>query len=137
MILLAGCGADDGGRAGAAPAPTAESAPHVGTEETVRVTGPTGKTVEVQARIDTGATGSSIDTELAKDLGFDLENAETVKVSSSLGTQERPVVTGRIELAGRAGDARLSVTDREDRSTRLRIGRRDLRGVHVVVGEDD
>lgn len=57
-------------------------------------------------------------------------------MSSSLGTQERPVVTARIDLAGQPKDARSNVTDGQERSTRVLIGRRELSGFHVVVGDE-
>ncbi len=46
----------------------------IGTVEKVKLIGKDGKEIEVDAKIDTGAGFSSIDTELAKDLGF----AETI-----------------------------------------------------------
>lgn len=107
----------------------------LGERELVRITGPGGKTVEAVARVDTGASRSSLDKELAEDLGLDLENAEKITVSSSLGTEERPVVTVGLQVAGRATAARVSVTDRSDRSTQVLLGRSDLEGVQVAVGQ--
>ncbi len=109
----------------------------VSTAQTVRITGPDGRSVDVEARIDTGAEGSSMDDDIARELGFDLENAETVRVSSSLGTEQRPVVEGRIRLGDLEKDVRLSVTDRDERQFAVLLGRRDLAGVHVVVGEEE
>lgn len=43
----------------------------IGTVEKVKLLGKDGKEVEVDAKIDTGAYSSSIDTELAKELGFE------------------------------------------------------------------
>lgn len=43
----------------------------IGTVEKVRLIGKDGKEIEVEAKIDTGADSSSIDTELAKQLGFE------------------------------------------------------------------
>jgi alpha-L-glutamate ligase-like protein len=43
----------------------------IGTVEKVKLIGKDGKEVEVEAKIDTGAYSSSIDTELAKELGFE------------------------------------------------------------------
>ena len=43
----------------------------IGTIEKVRLTGKNGKTVEVEAKIDTGAGYTSISTELAKKLGYE------------------------------------------------------------------
>ncbi len=47
----------------------------IGSKELVRITGPTGRTVEAIARVDTGATSTSIDQRMAEDLGFDLQDA--------------------------------------------------------------
>ncbi|MDP9397243.1 MAG: RimK/LysX family protein [Actinomycetota bacterium] len=130
----------DGAVTQAAPGtarPEEDPAPHVRPEEKVRITGPTGKSVEVLARIDTGAKGSSMDDDLAEELEFDLENAEKIRVTSSLGTEERPVVTGQLLIAGQDKKTRFSVTDREERSAPVLIGRRDLAGVHVVIGEEE
>jgi hypothetical protein len=109
----------------------------VGTRERVRITGPTGRSVEVVARIDTGARGSSMDDDLAEELEFDLDGAETVRVTSALGTQERPVVMGQVRIAGQVKQARLSVADRKDRSAPVLIGRRELVGLQVLVSEED
>lgn len=43
----------------------------IGTVEKVKLIGKEGKTIEVEAKIDTGAYSSSIDTEIAKELGFE------------------------------------------------------------------
>ncbi|MDP3957316.1 MAG: sugar-transfer associated ATP-grasp domain-containing protein [bacterium] len=42
----------------------------IGTVEKVKLIGKDGKEIEVEAKIDTGADSTSIDTELAKELGF-------------------------------------------------------------------
>lgn len=47
----------------------------IGTVEKIKVIGKNGKEIEIEAKIDTGAGLSSIDTELAKELGFE----ETIK----------------------------------------------------------
>lgn len=48
----------------------------IGTVEKVKLIGKDGKEIEVEAKIDTGADSTSIDTELAKQLGFD----ETLRI---------------------------------------------------------
>ncbi len=126
-----------GGGPPSSSAGAAEPVVVVSTAQTVRITGPDGTSVDVEARIDTGAEGSSVDEDIALELGFDLENADTVRVSSSLGTEERPVVDCRIRLGDSEKDVRLSVTDRSEREFAMLIGRRDLAGVHVVVGEEE
>ena len=109
--------------------------PLIGEQETVRVTGPTGQTLEVIARIDTGASASSIDEDMARELGFDLENAETVTVVSSLGRESRPLVVGVVQIAGQAFASRLNVTDRSERSNAVLLGRADLTGFQIQVGQ--
>lgn len=108
----------------------------IGTKEIVRITGPTGRTVEVLARIDTGASSTSIDKEIAQELEFDLEGAQKVTITSSLGEEERPVVPGAVQLAGNAFATKINVTDRSERSTPVLIGREDLRGFDIRPGEE-
>lgn len=52
----------------------------IGTVEKVKLIGKNGKEIEVEAKIDTGADSTSIDTELARELGFGevLEFFETI-----------------------------------------------------------
>jgi len=107
----------------------------VGERELVRISGPDGATVEAVAVLDSGATSSSIDESLAKELGFDLENAETVTVRSALGREERPVVTGGLQLAGRVSATRLTVNDREELDTKILVGRKDMSGLQLAVGK--
>lgn len=105
----------------------------VGVEEVVRLTGPEGKTVEVAARIDTGASTSSLDTDLAEDLGYDLDEADTVTVASALGDDERPVIGVALQIAGEVIPARMTVTDRTERSNLVLLGRDDLGPFQVSV----
>ncbi len=137
VALLSGGDEDGGTTASSAASPSTSAAAVVGTAETVRITGPNGESVELEARIDTGAKGSSIDDDIAEQLGFDLANADTVTVTSSLGTEKRPVVEAPVLIAGTEKDVRLSVTDREERDYPVLIGRRDLVGVSVVVVDED
>ncbi len=55
----------------------------IGTVEKVKLIGKEGKEVEVEAKIDTGAYSSSIDVELAKQLGFEktVEDFEKIDLS--------------------------------------------------------
>jgi hypothetical protein len=120
-------------------APTADLAQEpgavIGEQEPVRVTGPDGKTLEMEARVDTGAASSSIDRQVAEDLGLDLQGADTVTVVSSLGREERPVVDVALQVAGKAFLSRMTVTDRTERSNLVLLGRKDLRGFDVRVGQ--
>lgn len=108
----------------------------LGNKELVRITGPTGNTVEALARIDTGAASSSIDETIAEDLEFDLENADSVTISSSLGEEERPVVAAALQLAGDSFATRVNIADRSERSTPVLLGREDLRRFEIRAGEE-
>ncbi len=107
----------------------------LGETELVRLTTPDGDTIETAARIDTGASGSSIDEELAEGLGLDLENAETITVQSSLGEEERPVVGLALQIAGESRAVRVSVSDRSELDQKVLLGREDLDGASVLVGQ--
>jgi hypothetical protein len=106
----------------------------LGRKELVRVASPqTGKTHEDFARVDTGAARSSIDTELAQQLGIDLDHAEQLTVTSSLGTERRPVVRVTLQIDGRSIPTKVTVNDRSDLSSPILIGRHDLDGFVVDV----
>ena len=108
----------------------------LGRKELVRVTSPqSGKTHEDFARIDTGAARSSIDTELAQQLGLDLDHAEKLTVTSSLGTERRPVVRVTLQVDGRSIPTKVTVNDRSDLSSPILIGRHDLDGFVVDVSQ--
>jgi hypothetical protein len=53
----------------------------IGTVEKIKLTGINGKSVTVEAKIDTGADSTSIDIELAKELGFTETIDEYLKIS--------------------------------------------------------
>ncbi len=86
---------------------------------------------EVRAKIDTGADGSSIDTALAQQLGFDLANAPKKIVKSALGREERPIVNLAIRVGGRRIETRATVNDRANLETPMLLGARDLEGFLV------
>lgn len=108
----------------------------VGEYEPVRLS-VEGESVEARARIDTGASRSAIDEELADDLDLDLDDAETVTVRSALGREERPLADVTLRLAGRNLQTTVAVSDRSKLSAPVLIGRRDLAGVRVAVGSTE
>lgn len=89
----------------------------------------------VQARIDTGAKRTSIDRELARELG--LLNEDNIlwrnryAYRSAAGRQTRPVVAVTLRIAGRKLKTSASVANRSKMSTPLLIGRNDLEGFLV------
>ncbi|MGW8363772.1 7TM domain-containing protein [Streptomyces wedmorensis] len=115
--------------------PLSRSEEVVGEREMVRITGPSGTSSEVLALIDTGASASSVDTALAKELGFDLDAAPRITVASALGREKRPVVDAPVRLAGRSFVAKLSVNNRSKRETPVLLGRQEVQGLQVAVGK--
>lgn len=98
----------------------------------------------VEARIDTGAKRSSIDRELAEDMGLLNEDnilwKKKYSYRSAAGRQTRPVISLRFRLAGRKIKSSASVANRAKLSTPMLIGRRDLDGFLVnpsEPGEDE
>ncbi|MFB6837162.1 7TM domain-containing protein [Streptomyces sp. NPDC056361] len=115
--------------------PLSRSGEVVGEREMVRITGPSGASSEVLALIDTGASASSVDTALAKELGFDLAAAPRITVASALGREKRPVIDTSMRLAGRSFVAKLSVNNRSKRETPVLLGRQEVQGLQVAVGK--
>jgi len=114
----------------------AEELSVLGRTELVRVVAPdTGKSEQGLARIDTGAVRSSIDSDLARDLGLDLDDADEVTVRSSLGREERPLVPVTLQIGERTIRTRVTVNDRSRLSSPILIGRHDLDGFLVDVTE--
>src|SRR5919112_6420965 len=132
--LVAVCGVLLLGAGSASAAGTGSPSPStLGRKELVRVVAPdTGTSEEAFARIDTGAARSSIDIELAKKLGLDLDGAEKITVKSSLGVERRPVVQVTLQIDGRSIPTRVTVNDRSELTSPILVGRHDLNEGFVV-----
>lgn len=104
-----------------------ESKKIIGLTEKVKVIGNNDiKEKVVAARIDTGATMSSIDAKLAAQLHLG-PIVRTKKVKSSLGEEIRPVVKASLEIAGRKVKGNFSVADRKRMKYVLLIGQNILK----------
>ncbi len=81
---------------------------------------------EVVARVDTGATKSSIDKALARelDMGPELTHA---KIKSAHGIRYRPVITADIVIAGEIHHAEFTLAEREHMKYRVLIGQNILK----------
>lgn len=105
----------------------------VGVWERVQIVDAKGNKNEFVAKIDTGAWRTSLDRELAKNLGL-LNKSNilwTRKVRSGLGKEEREVINLTYYLAGRRVRTLASLANRQGLRTPIVIGRKDLEGYTV------
>ena len=79
------------------------------------------KEKQVMAKIDTGATRSSIDSRLAAELNLGPVVA-TKLVKSAHGNSVRPIVKAKIELAGKKIDTKFTLADRAHMKYRVLVG---------------
>ncbi len=113
-----------------------ESPVVLGEEEQVEISSDE-ESLEVLAKVDTGAGYSSIDEDLARKLGIDLKNPEDrVEIESANGEKVRPLVRVRLRVAGETLDTRVTVTDRSELSKDALLGSRDLEGFVVKPNEE-
>ncbi|MFP4424597.1 MAG: RimK/LysX family protein [Candidatus Woesearchaeota archaeon] len=98
----------------------------VGLVEDVVVKGNNGKSRTLKARIDTGATKSSIDKEIVDELelGPVLRRRMTRQAS---GVTWRPVIKASIELAGRKFKFQFTIADRSEMTYKILIGQNILK----------
>ena len=89
------------------------------------------KSKKVLARVDTGATRTSIDTELAESLGLG-PVVRYQKVTSSHGTSMRGLVVARIRIANRTFKVTCALSDRKNMTYAVLIGRNILKHDFVV-----
>lgn len=98
--------------------------------EEIKVIDSEGRPNKILAKIDTGAWSSTIDILLAKRMGL-LRKSKvlmTRKKLSSLGEEQRPVISLSFWLAGRKIITRATVSDRKLLRYSVLIGRIDLQG---------
>ncbi|MFB6120884.1 MAG: RimK/LysX family protein [Halobacteriaceae archaeon] len=119
---------------------TASETKTIGYTEEVLVSGTSGSE-QVTAKSDTGAARTSVDTELAADIGAGpIRSMTTVKSGSAPGGTSRPVVDIVVGVGGDRHTVAASLTDRSNLRYPLLLGR-DILGDYQVdvsrtVGEE-
>lgn len=111
----------------------AKERPILGLTEEITISSEQGAAKEtVIARIDTGATLSSIDTELAKTLGITtIIREKTVKSAS--GKSVRPVVNATVEIKGQQIEGEFSLANRKSMKYQVLIGQNHLKKGNYLV----
>ncbi len=92
----------------------------IGVTEKVVLYGPKGKK-EVIAKIDTGASKSSIDKKLAEEIGM-TDHVGTILVKTAHGNRRRPVVKEILKIKGRVMHTKFTIADRTQMKYRVLIG---------------
>ena len=97
----------------------------IGLTENARIHGNPRKKL-VTAKIDTGATKSSIDTNLAEELKLG-PVIKSKLVKSAHGSKLRPIIEATIELAGKKISSEFTLADRAHMKYRILIGQNILK----------
>jgi len=98
----------------------------VGLTEKVTIIGPKGKGKRVVARIDTGATKSSVDAKLAAELALG-PIIKTKLIKSASGNKMRPVLKAEIKIAKKKLKEEFTVADRSHLRYKVLVGQNILK----------
>ena len=102
----------------------------IGLAEKVNIRHDRGKK-NVIAKIDTGATKSSIDTNLAAELKLG-PVIKSKLVKSAHGSKLRPIIEATIELAGKKIKSEFTLADRAHMKYRILIGQNILKDGFLI-----
>ena len=87
---------------------------------------------KIKARIDTGATRSSMDINLAGELHLG-PIIKRKKIKSAHGSRLRPVIEANIELKGKKIETEFTLIDRSHMKYRLLIGQNALKEYFLTM----
>jgi alpha-L-glutamate ligase-like protein len=93
----------------------------VGTVEKVKLIGKNGRTVEVEAKVDTGADSTSIDLDLARQLGFEKTVEEYLKLERPFEEIEHLSKTERWKMYQNIPDVVSTIPIRSSHGTSYRV----------------
>ena len=100
--------------------------------EEVIIFSPSGKKKRVLARIDTGATTSSIDVDLAAILRMG-PIIGTRLIKSASGSSIRPVIEAEIEVKGKQISTEFTIADRTEMKYPILIGQNILENNNFLI----
>ncbi|HLC70449.1 MAG TPA: RimK/LysX family protein [Candidatus Nanoarchaeia archaeon] len=103
----------------------------LGLTEEVTVIGPH-KKQKVMARIDTGATASSIDTTLAAALNLGPMTKSKI-VKSASGIKKRPLIKVKVVMDGQTIEEEFNVADRAHMTYQILIGQNILKKGNFLI----
>lgn len=104
----------------------------LGLTEEVTVLGNKNFDRKVRARIDTGATSSSIDVSLAEKLCLGPATRSKI-VKSASGIKERPIIVARIKMNGSIIEEEFSLADRSHMTYSILIGQNILKKGNFLI----
>lgn len=107
--------------------------PVIGVVEEITIRGSKGD-IRVLARIDTGASRTTLDTDLAARAGLGpVFDRVRIRSSAADEPEERDVVEAKIAIAGHEFDVAVAVTDRKDMRYHMIVGMDILRASGFLV----
>jgi hypothetical protein len=104
----------------------------LGLTEEVTILGLNGNEEKVVARIDTGATASSLDLALAEKLDLD-HSTRTKIVKSASGIKKRPIITIKVKIHGQEIETYFTLADRSHMTYPVLIGQNILKKGNFLV----
>ena len=110
---------------------TFESYSILGSTELIKISNDKGKTIEVNARIDTGSKSSKISADIAKKLKLPVVKQK--KVWGPLGDEDRVFVECQMNINGIEIKTDVGIADMSDMSYQVMVGRKDIEMVDGIV----